>query len=347
MIRWGKKVPNRTGGPQQRPGIPLSVIALFACTFAAGLALVTALRTRNDLLLSLAVLSLAGSLLAMLLEGARDKLASTLRRELHGVRARLAVLEELASHADPAPEAVPAPAGAGLEAEGREDAIDLYLEPVIEITSGQTLHYRASLNMRLPGGMRFDMASVQRGAERAGVGPLVEFITLKRSLEVASHMHARGRRGSVFCHVSAASFASPDFIARAVRELEREQGLASCIILEITESTMAVLSDEGMNGLAQLADHGVNFCLAGARGRGAGPAILAGLGIRHLMIDADIIISGEATDYLAACRRAGLIIIAAGVQTPEQADGVRGEADFAFGPKFATPRMVRPKLKAA
>lgn len=346
MIRWGRKIQGDWGAILDRP-VPFLPIALFACTFAGGLGLVAALRGRADLMLALAVLALAGSVLAMLLHQARDAQTLNFRREAHGLRARVAVLEELASLAGVEPQAGPAAAGPSLVAEARDDSIDLYLEPIISIGTGQTGHYRASLTMRMPGGMRFDMASVQRGAERAGVGPLVEFLTLKRSIEVAAHMHSRGRMGSVFCPVSAASFASPEFIDRAVAELEREAALASSIILEIAEAAMAELSDEGMNGLAQLAEHGVNFCLAGARGKGAGPAILLGLGIRHLMMESELILSGRANDYIASCRRAGLVIIAAGVESATQALGLRGQADFAFGPKFASPRMVRPKLKAA
>ena len=318
----------------------MAAFGVILASFAAGTGFLAAIFGRLDWLAAVAIISISMTQIMVWSKPSSENLIpflQSMRKDMQALRGRLVALEDKFSPEPPSPDAE----------NKRETAMDLFLEPVIAMAPDQMNHYRASLAMRMADGGRVDMSLMKQGAEAAGMGPMLEFLTLKRALEVARLMRERGREACVFCRVSAASFASADFISRASAQMQQQPEDAGLIIFEIAEAGLADLTDEGMNGLAQLTELGSRFCLAEARGRGAGPAILLGLGIQYVSLDTALLLSGEAATYIDDCRRAGLMIIGAQVQTAEAAEAIHSVVDYAYGPHFAEPRMVRADLKAA
>ena len=315
-------------------------VGVILASFAAGSTFLVAWHGRADWVLAMAIIALA---IAQILFWAQPRgvnfapFIQALRRELQALMGRVQEIEANFNPTPPEPEAK----------QVREHVMDLFLEPVIAFGESLRQFYRASLAMRGPKGAFVDVDVMEQGAEAVGMRPMLEFITLRRSLDIAEVLQERGRAVNVFCPVSAASFASSDFILRAQEAMQMQPEADNAIIFEIAESGMADLTDEGMNGLAQLSELGANFCLAEARGRGAGPAILMGLGIRYISLHTQLLLSGEAALYVADCRRAGLAIIAAQVESEQAAAHLQGQVDYAYGSFYAAPRMVRADLKAA
>jgi EAL domain-containing protein (putative c-di-GMP-specific phosphodiesterase class I) len=314
---------------------------------AIGLGLAAAMTGRSDMLVVAAILAAGLAQLAILALARRDDRDALIRKlfsDFGALDRRVAMLTEMRP---PLAQAVPERQTA-LSASGPEpslnlpqEQLDFYLEPVVDLSSGRTAHYRASVMLRMADGMSFGMESVQAGADRAGVRPLLETLTLARALPALRRLKERGRGAMIFMPASAGSFASEDYLARVEEILEAGDGIAETVVLEMSEAALAELSSEGMQGVTRLADRGIHFCLSGARSQGPDPATLASIGFRFVMVETHLLCRSDYDAFAQACVYAGLEIIAAHVGMRDALGQLRSQTSLGFGALFAPPRLVR------
>lgn len=318
------------------------------CGAAICLTLAAALMGRGDLLLVTAIFAASLAQLAILAfarTDGRDVAIRKLLADFAVLDRRVARLSEMQPPAKVpaalAPQAALTPPSSEPSQALPQEQLDFYLEPVVDLSSGRTAHYRASVMLRMADGMSFGMESVQAGADRAGVRPLLETLTLARALPALRRLKERGRNAMIFTPASAESFASEEFLARVEEILEAGDGIAQAVVLDMSEAALAELSAEGMQGVTRLSDKGVNFCLSGASSHGPDPATLVGIGFRFVMVEAQFLARREYDEFAQACGYAGIEIIAANVDTRDALARLRGHISLGFGGLFAPPRLVR------
>ncbi len=318
------------------------------------LALAAAAMGHTDMILIAAVFTL-GLAQLVFMASADTEFSSQMMREIKQLRDRVAHLEVMPlqlpetlsnSPSRSAPSAADARMAARMENTAAPglftEQLDFYLEPVIDLGSGRTAHYRASLMMRMPGGVRFGMDSVRRGAERAGVGAQLEALNLARALPVLSKLRERGRDASIFVPVTADSLADVSFMDRVLELAGMQNEMISRVVLDVDAANLSGLDSEPMRGLQRLAGMGFGFCLSGLRdGQGPQPALLEKLGFCFLAVDAKLIDAGVFANYIRACREMGIEVIAAQVDDADMLIGLPDKASLGFGSLFAQPRLVR------
>jgi EAL domain-containing protein (putative c-di-GMP-specific phosphodiesterase class I) len=320
------------------------------CVAAIGMALTAAMMGRSDMLLVTAVFTAALAqlvILALARSDGRDVAIRKLLSDFAALDRRVAILTEVRlppAQSEPEaeaelPEAEMAPSPDLPQMP--QEQLDFYLEPVVDLSSGRTAHYRASVMLRMPDGTSFGMDSVLVGADRAGVRPLLESLTLARALPALRRLKDRGRSAMIFTPASADSFASEEFLTRVEDILEAGEGIAEGVVLDMSEVALSELSSEGMQGVTRLADRGVNFCLSGASCHGPDPATLASIGFRFVMVEAHMLARSEYDEFAQGCGYAGIEIIAANVDTRDALALLRGHTSLGFGELFAPPRLVR------
>jgi cyclic-di-GMP phosphodiesterase TipF (flagellum assembly factor) len=215
--------------------------------------------------------------------------------------------------------------------EGGRPDLDLFLEPVVRLESGRTTYYRA--RFRLGGGARPDARDEAR------------FIA--RVVALLRHLDRRGRAVGIFCRLSRGAFADGAFLRRLVKYLRRNEDVAGKLVVEITQADLAALSQEGMRGLAWLAELGATFSLARARPGGLDLAALRDLGFQFLDLDLAALSSADDRDpsrleaLAAEAERHALTLIAGPVTTADDLALARSVASLAHGRHFAPPRRVR------
>jgi EAL domain-containing protein (putative c-di-GMP-specific phosphodiesterase class I) len=330
---------------------PLFILASVMCVLAIGIALVATLMGSSDRLVIAAIFAAGLAQLAILALARRDNRDVVIRKLLADLAAldrRVAILTEVRVPVKMKPEPeekvlLPqlGPAQAIDQPQIAQEQLDFYLEPVVDLSSGRTAHYRASVMLRMADGVSFGMDSVQAGADRAGVRPLLETLTLARALPALRRLKERGRGAMIFTPASAGSFASEDFLARVEDILEAGEGIADAVVLDMSEVALAELSAEGMQGVTRLADKGIHFCLSGASSYGPDPATLASIGFRFVMVEAHLLARSDYDEFAQACGYAGIEIIAAHVDTRDVLAQLRGHTSLGFGELFAPPRLVR------
>jgi cyclic-di-GMP phosphodiesterase, flagellum assembly factor TipF len=221
----------------------------------------------------------------------------------------------------------------------------------VQIDDGATRHYRGSLSLRMSDGTRVGMETIQHQATKAGLMPMLDYLTVTRVFPVLRKLMQRQRGVGIFCTVSAAALADHDFINKLLALISQNAELAKGLVLEIKQPTFTGLSPEGQASIAKLAEQGVTFCLGDVDGRGPGILSLADLGVHYVAIDIMTLAnasSKQAEETLGNFTRDaafhGLEVIAANVSTRTELAAVTARASLGYGGLFSPPRLVRHEI---
>jgi EAL domain-containing protein (putative c-di-GMP-specific phosphodiesterase class I) len=242
------------------------------------------------------------------------------------------------------PEALaPSPAPAKAQANER---IELMLQPMIELSSGATLHYRALLCLTDEAGRRFDHDQVMAKAEEGGMREILDSHALKLVAPVLRRLRVRNPGMRVFVSLGSTTLQSGAGTARLLAVLEQERDIASGIVFEIAQDVLAGLDTQGIENLAQLGRLGTIMGLSNVAAAGADLPALRQLGVKFLSIpaaafDAGFGASSNWRDFAQYARAMQFQMIATGVSSAQQASAATSIVRFGCGPFFAPPRKVK------
>jgi EAL domain-containing protein (putative c-di-GMP-specific phosphodiesterase class I) len=264
--------------------------------------------------------------------------------EMQALREQLqALVNDIQNPGAPPPAAAPETAAAAAPLRER---LDLLLEPVIELSSGDTNHYRALLNMVDDQGQEVAHADLMAKAEENGVRPRLDQHLLRQVLPVFRRLRLKHPAMRLFVPLGAASLNTSDDLARLIALLEQSSDVAPGVVLEISHQSLGLLSAAGIEGLARLGRLGTNMCLARVSLTGLDLMSLRQLGVRFLDIDARGFEQGHGvapswTEFAQFARSMQFQIVAGHVETAAQSLAAGRLARFGYGPYFAPPRRVR------
>jgi EAL domain-containing protein (putative c-di-GMP-specific phosphodiesterase class I) len=241
---------------------------------------------------------------------------------------------------DAAAAARPSPAAAS-------ERLDLLLEPVIELLTGETSHYRALLAMVDGGGHEVAHADLMRKAEQNGVRPQLDVHLLRQALPVFRRLRMKHPAMRLFVPVGAPTLNTPAEIDRLQAALEAASDIAPGVVLDLSHSALGALSDSGVDGLARLGRLGTTMVLSQVALNGLDLLSLRKLGVRFLDIDARSFEQGFGvapawSDFVQYARSMQFSLIGGCVETAAQSLAASRLARYGYGPYFAPARRVRP-----
>lgn len=241
----------------------------------------------------------------------------------------------------PAPEPVAAPSKTPPE------RLDLLLEPMIELATGETAHYRAQLHMLSEVGDEIGHNELMRRAQQSGARPRLDTHLLESSLPVLRRLRGKNSNTRLFVPVGAATLTSATDLRQIIDLLNEYRDVAPGVVLDIIHADLAALGNTGVEGLAQLARLGASMSLSRVSLNGLDLLSLRQLGVRYLDIDARTIDAGFGVapswiDFAKYARSMQFQIIGGMVETSAQSQAASRLARYGYGPYFAPPRRVKP-----
>lgn len=225
--------------------------------------------------------------------------------------------------------------------------VDLFLEPIVQLSENRTAYYRATLSVRRGDGERLPLSRVAREAERGGYLSELDLSVFERAVPVIRRLQNKGRNVSVFCPVNAASFADDSFMQSLLALLDTNTDIAGSLVIEITHTTLSRLSDRGQEGLAHLAQLGATFALSDVRGDVPDLVTLRELGFAFIAADVRLLVALKNESQLSAdtlfdqTARSQLQLIAADVVKQSELAWIEDVVPLAYGAHFSPPRLVR------
>lgn len=225
------------------------------------------------------------------------------------------------------------------------DRLDLYLEPIVSLTTQSTQHYRVSLGLEAANGHRSEHEVLYADAERSGLRAALDVFALQRVLPVARRLMTKRPEARMFIPIGASTLSRPSYVAEIERMIKASRHVAQGLVFEIAQGVLARLDTAGIEGLARLARQGPLLCLGNVETPGIDFGALRGLRFRYLSFAASRLSLDRARLTLLAVSQ-GFEILAADVSSAEQRSEVARWASLGRGSAFAPPRLVKPDSAA-
>lgn len=244
------------------------------------------------------------------------------------------------------PDPVSVTASASLRDGGEH--LELLLEPVIELASGATSHYRALLDLTDELGHVVHHAELMHKADQGGMRPPLDAHMVKLVAPVLRRLRIRNPGLRAFVPLGISTLGSRDDTSRVVSNLERDVDVAGGIVFEFDHRALGHLDAFGIENLARIARLGATMALSNVQLAGLDLASLRQLGVRYLTFPPHAAGSGPAPsaawrEFVQYARAMQFQIIISAIATPQQASAANQIGRFGYGPFFAPPRKVRPE----
>ncbi len=226
------------------------------------------------------------------------------------------------------------------------DKLTLALEPIIDLYTMQTAHYRMIVSMLNDQGQEVAPETFLLHASHTGERAEVDYFVIRETLGLLATLRQRDPNLCVITAVGAETL-SDNATLRAILDLMLERrDVSAGLVIEISHVVLAGLSEQAVEGLALLARAGVSLALASASIAGADLGALSKLNMRYVSLTAASIGSGISASaalggFVQAARALRVQIIITQVAEARQMQEISRTVRYAAGPAFANPRRLR------
>ena len=218
------------------------------------------------------------------------------------------------------------------------------LEPIIDVQSRRTAHYRLHLSVKVGvediGGER-----LLHHAARVGLRPQLDYVSVCETLGLLSRLRQRDVDLCILMNVGAETLRDAKAIAQILSACEAAGPIAKGLVLEMPHAALSGLSEQALEGLAELARQGMHFALSQASISGLDLESMALLNIRHVGISAGGIDadgpSPSLVGFVQLARLSRIDVIVMDVRHDTLMPKLKNIIRLACGPFFAEPRRVK------
>jgi predicted signal transduction protein with EAL and GGDEF domain len=241
---------------------------------------------------------------------------------------------------------IPPNTEAAAQSASADERLDFLLEPVVELSTGATAHYRARVNMVGPLGGEVAHEEIMRKADAGGMRAALDIHIAKLALPVLRRLRNKHPTMCLLLPLGATTLKTVQDITRLIEVMEDDRDTARGIVFDIAHGDLAGLDAEGIEGLARLGRLGTKMALSEVSIAGLDLASLRQLGVRFLDIDAAGLNARLRTapawvEFSQFARAMQFQMIGGGIETADQAETASHITRFGYGPYFAPPRRVR------
>jgi EAL domain-containing protein (putative c-di-GMP-specific phosphodiesterase class I) len=225
-------------------------------------------------------------------------------------------------------------------------ALTLALEPVVDLFTSSTAHYRMVLGMVNEQG--FDVAQdvFLHHAGRIGLRDQLDQHVVEQTLALLGPLRQRDPALAIFVPLGSATLSNPQAIANIQDMLVSNPGVANGLVIDIAHAVLASLPEASLEGLATLARGNVQLSLSQASISGIDLAALNRLNVRFVSLAASSVgvgaqVSAGLAGFIQSARALRIQVIISNVGDPRHVQGLARTARYATGPAFALPRKLK------
>lgn len=238
------------------------------------------------------------------------------------------------------PAAEPAPAAP------LREQLNILLQPIIDLSSNATAHYRTRFSITASDGREIDFEKLVVNADRGGLRPGLDVHVTNNAIPLLRRLRVKNPDMKMFIPIGAATLTSEKSLAMVTDALSGARDVAAGIVFELSHGDLGRLNEAGVTGLASIARMGATMALMNASVGGLDFASLRHLGVKFIGIDANSVDSGVGVastwlEFVQIARGYQFQIILTDVINSKQAASSAQIARFVSGPFFAPARKVK------
>lgn len=254
---------------------------------------------------------------------------------------------DLPSGGEPAPALSPSAAAIAQAIES--DATDVFLGPIVTLSTHSVNHYEMTVDLKSPDGDRLDPVEDDPALAGSDIGTRLDVAKLKRAAALTLRMEARDKDGSLLAEFAGASLTSRPFLESFARVYEERPRIAAQLVLMFSQRAIDGLTPAAWEAVRDMHAFGFRFALGKIEHMGTDLAALARSGFRFIRLDAQALMNGlpsrdrfVGTDEIhQRATLAGLSIVATGIgDANTQARLFESGILLGQGPLFGAPRQV-------
>jgi EAL domain-containing protein (putative c-di-GMP-specific phosphodiesterase class I) len=220
------------------------------------------------------------------------------------------------------------------------------LEPIIDLTTNRTAHYRVRFSITAANGIEIDYSKLTLNADRGELRPTLDVHVINQAIPLLRRLRAKHPAMRMFIPMGAATLVSEHTIAMVTQMLSEADNVAQGVVFELTHESLAGLNEAGISGLAAIARMGATLALTQASIAGLDLPALRHLGVKFIGIEARSIAPGFGTtptwlDFVQVARGMQFQILLTNVENSAQAATASQIARLVAGHFFAPPRRVK------
>jgi EAL domain-containing protein (putative c-di-GMP-specific phosphodiesterase class I) len=223
------------------------------------------------------------------------------------------------------------------------------LEPIVDLHTGGTAHYRMHLGMLSPSGEELSHELLLHHADRTGVRAQLDMFVAREAQILLRRLRQRDPSLNIFVPIGAATLSSPTTLARMIADRHAAADVASGLAYEMPHAMLAGLTEQALEGLAMLARQGALLALTNVSLAGLDLSAMSTLNVRFVGLDVGAIDmatgpSAAMIGFAQAARASRVQMIVSGVAYPRVVASLPQITRLACGPCFAAPRRVKREM---
>lgn len=231
------------------------------------------------------------------------------------------------------------------------DSLALSLEPVIDLFSGQTAHYRLHYVMTTETDGDISQEVVSHHADQNNLRHSLDVHLAREAIRLLQRLRRRDPKLSLFVPIGAKTLSEREALHQIV-SLRVSTPEGAGLVVDIPHAVLASLPETALEGLAYLARSGVDLSLNNASVSGLDLGSLDKLNVRFVGVSSATVgaepkLSKGIAGFVQAARALRIQVIVTNVASAQQATQLMRIARFASGPAFAPPRRVRREATGA
>ena len=220
------------------------------------------------------------------------------------------------------------------------------LEPIIDLTTNRTAHYRVRFSITAANGIEIDYSKLTVNADRGELRPTLDVHVINQAIPLLRRLRAKHPAMRMFIPMGAATLVSQHTIAMVTQMLSEADNVAQGVVFELTHESLAGLNEAGISGLAAIARMGATLALTEASIAGLDLPALRHLGVKFIGVEARSIEPGFGTtqawlDFVQVARGMQFQLLLTNVENSAQAATASQIARLVAGHFFAPPRRVK------
>ncbi len=226
------------------------------------------------------------------------------------------------------------------------ERLNLSLEPIVDLYSSQTAHYRLVASMLNDRGQEVPPEMFAHHVAQMGQRPLLDTFIVRETIPILSQLRNRDPNLCVLVPIGAATLADQAYVQTILAYLDSDLDASAGLVLDINHAVLASLPDASLEGLATLARAGVTLALSQASITGIDLAALNKLNVRYVCLAAASLALGTKTPtavsgFVQAARALRIQTVITQVTEPHLLADIMRSARLACGPAFAAPRRLK------
>ena len=259
----------------------------------------------------------------------------------------------------PAVEPAPAPLDprlAEVSSALSEGRVEVLLEPILALDNQRASHYEVSVRLKTRSGAPLETGELRQQLRGAGLLPLLDGVSVRRTGNVARRLEARGKAGAVFSQLSGESLVADSFLSDFAETYQSHEGSAAQLVLTFAQSDVRGFGVQEWATLADMRELGFRFALRAVTDLDMDFDALCAAGFAFAKLDASVLLEGlpapgghvPAGDICRHLAALGLTLIVEEIDDEAVLARILGfGALLGQGRLFGGPRPVKPEVANA